>query len=519
MKFLALIKKTCLRIPEWIWVIVVYLFIHLPSLTLLPVFADEAIYIRWAQLIQDDMARYAFFSMADGKPPFFMWLLSIVLRFGSDPLLVGRLFSVGIGLLTVFALRSLVAQFTTSTLSRAAVTFAAIVLPFWFFYHRMVLMDGLLTLLLTCSFFCALELSKAVAGRKKSRIVIRHVVSLALSFGLAMMTKTPALFAIPIIALTPVYVWWDQGKRSLSMLLRSVAIVGIAGGLGMLLFFSLRISPLFGALFSRSGDFTFTTHDLLSGEWKYVFLESFPHNIMWLLAYLTPELCLISIFGLFFPKTRAKTLFLLICAFLFLSPLTLVGRVLWPRYFLPVAIFMTLAFGVSISQCAKHAVLRTVCIILLFIMSVRCAYFICVSLSNVARIPFVIEDEKQYISEWSAGYGNKEVRDFIVEQQAHLPSDGSRKIIVLTEGSFGTLPDGLLMYFHYGNAKNLEIHGIGVSIPKIPDEYIQKTQTNDVYYMVNSHRFRITDAEILKKVFEVKRPNGPSLLFYKVGKN
>ncbi|MCC6710949.1 MAG: hypothetical protein IT416_01195, partial [Candidatus Pacebacteria bacterium] len=35
-------------------VVGIYFLTHITALTLLPVFADEAIYIRWAQLIIDD---------------------------------------------------------------------------------------------------------------------------------------------------------------------------------------------------------------------------------------------------------------------------------------------------------------------------------------------------------------------------------------------------------------------------------------------------------------------------------
>lgn len=508
MKILRTFFNSCRHLPEWIWVVIAYAISHLFSLTLLPVFADEAIYIRWAQLIQDDAARYAFFSMADGKPPLFMWILTGVLHLGTDPLFIGRLLSAAIGLVTVFVLRALVIEFSKDPVARLVTTYAGIVLPFWFFYHRMVLMDGLLTLLLALTFFFALQLAK--------KPTVRSFMFMAVSFGLAMMTKTPALFAIPIIAITPVYVWLEQRKRKSISLFRTILMVGAAGVVGMLFFLSLRVSPLFGALFSRSGDFTFTTHDLISGEWKYVFLESFPHNIIWLAAYLTPELFVLSFMGLCFKRTRASVSFFLLCAFLFFSPLTLIGRVLWPRYFLPVSIFMTLALGISSAELIKHKVSKVLCYVLLFTMSIRCAYFIGISLRNVAQIPFVIEDKKQYLTEWSAGYGNIQVRNFIVQQQSKLPQDGSRKIIVLTEGSFGTLPDGLLMYFHTGNAKNLEIHGIGVSIPRIPQEYIELSKSNDVYYMVNSHRFGIIDQSILSKVFEVKRPEGINLLFFKV---
>lgn len=503
--------------PEWVWVVILYFLTHLPSLTLLPVFADEAIYIRWAQLIQDDAARYAFFSMADGKPPLFMWLLSVVLKFFADPLLAGRFLSLLVGLAMVFVLRRLVREFTLDDVSRWTVTLAVIFLPFWFFYHRMALMDSLLALMLSLSFLFAIRLSKYRDANLNQKLL--GMVVLAFSFGGALMTKTPALFAIPIIAITPVY-FWLQGKRGVGPLVRSLAWVGAGGVLGCLLFLLLRVSPLFGSLFARSTDFTFTFKDLISGEWRYVLGNSLRRNVGWLAFYLTPGFVLIGVLGLSFKQSRKDLLFLLLCAALFFAPLTLFGRVLWPRYFLPVTIFLTLAGGIGLGTCVKHKAFGIFCAILLGLSAMQSLYFVGSAYLKPEKLLFVAEDSSQYLYEWSAGYGNREVRDFIRQRQAQLPE--GRRIIVLTEGSFGTLPDGLLMYFHDGdNAKTMEVHGIGVGVSRIPEEYVQAAKTNEVYFVLNSHRFGIADLNTIKLVFEVKRPKSPKgesprLLFYQV---
>jgi 4-amino-4-deoxy-L-arabinose transferase-like glycosyltransferase len=519
MRFMSSALIRLKLVPEWIWVIIIYLVTHLPSLTLLPVFADEAIYIRWAQLIQDDAGRYAFFSMADGKPPLFMWALSIVLKFFSDPLLGGRLLSLLIGLLTVFVMRKLIREFTKEAIARWVVTLSVILLPFWYFYHRMALMDGLLTLLLSSSFFFAVRLSKGMDLSLRKRVLL--LAGLALSFAGSLMTKTPALFAIPVIAFTPIY-FWLQTKRKVPDLLRALAWVGVAGVIGCLIFLSLRISPLFGSLFARSTDFTFTFKDLISGEWRYVLGNSLKRNLGWIGFYLTPGIVLIAFLGIFIKKIRSNVLFLLTSAALFFAPLTLFGRVLWPRYFLPTIIFITLASALSFSEAIKQKTLRTISFLFLGLSGIISVYFVAVSFVNPANLPFVPEDSSQYLYEWSAGYGNSQVRDFIRERQAALPKDGSKRIIVLTEGSFGTLPDGLLMYFHAGdNAKTMEVHGIGVGVPRIPEEYIEAAKNNEVYYVLNSHRFGIADQSNLKKVFEIERPaspkgKSPSLLFFQV---
>jgi hypothetical protein len=89
---------------KWYLLVVgLYLLTHLPFLTSIPVFADESIYIRWAQLIIDDPGRYAFFAMNDGKTPLFIWSLVPFLKVFSDPLVAGRMLAVSVGLGTSFS--------------------------------------------------------------------------------------------------------------------------------------------------------------------------------------------------------------------------------------------------------------------------------------------------------------------------------------------------------------------------------------------------------------------------------
>jgi len=82
----------------------VYFFTRLQNLTSIPVFCDEAIYIRWAQIIKN-VETLRFIPLTDGKQPLFMWLLAFgPLRFISDPLVAGRLVSIFSGWITMLAL-------------------------------------------------------------------------------------------------------------------------------------------------------------------------------------------------------------------------------------------------------------------------------------------------------------------------------------------------------------------------------------------------------------------------------
>ena len=62
-----------------------------------PIFGDEAIYIRWAQVMKAEPT-LRFLPMSDGKQPLYMWVLMFLLKPTIDPLLLGRSLSMISGL-------------------------------------------------------------------------------------------------------------------------------------------------------------------------------------------------------------------------------------------------------------------------------------------------------------------------------------------------------------------------------------------------------------------------------------
>ena len=62
----------------------------------------------------------------------------------------------------------------------------------------------------------------------------------------------------------------------------------------------------------------------------------------------------------------------------------------------------------------------------------------------------------------------------------------------MSEGYFGTLPDGLLMYLHRTNVENINVTGIGYPIKTIEAQH--KTMANQyqkVLLVGNSHRLQL----------------------------
>jgi len=136
---------------EWKWYIfggvtifLAAIFLRVYNLTLLPVFVDEAIYIRWAQVMRAE-STLRFLPLSDGKQPLFMWLVIPFLKVFSDPLLAGRLVSVTAGAATLVGIFLLAYVLFKS--KKVAIMAALIyaVSPFSFFFDRMALADSLLS--------------------------------------------------------------------------------------------------------------------------------------------------------------------------------------------------------------------------------------------------------------------------------------------------------------------------------------------------------------------------------------
>ena len=72
----------------------------------LPIFGDEAIYLRWAQLVRGEGVSHGYWwvSLADPKPPLHYWLLAVVFRWLGDPLRAGRVLSVVLAVISLPAL-------------------------------------------------------------------------------------------------------------------------------------------------------------------------------------------------------------------------------------------------------------------------------------------------------------------------------------------------------------------------------------------------------------------------------
>ena len=469
-----------------ILIIIFYLATHLYHLTLLPVFADEAIYIRWTQLIIDDWRQYLFFPMNDGKTPLLMWLMVPFQFLFSDQLFAGRFVAVLIGLGQILGLSYLVKLLGENTKTSWLAMLLGSILPFWFFHHRMALTDTLLALGITWTFIGVIQI---VENKQKCL----WIGLTTLFFGLALWAKLPAILIIPNLFL---YTWLKPAK--LDSKIKQMAHITMAIIGGMVLFFSLKLHPVFSQLFSRGSDFLYPWKEVIfQGKWKDTIIN-IPTYLNYFGTYLTWPILLLNLLGQFLPDIKKRRIqhILLGSTILFAGPIALLGKVVYPRYFLPISIFITISAILVIQELLKiikkekiawkKIILGIILGAMLTNIGFKSSKFIYFSLTNPDSIPFVSADQEQYLYKWSSGHGVKKSVEFIKTQAKN------QTVAVATEGSFGTLPDGILMYFHRQNVDNIYVEGIGFPVREISQKFADKAQGfNQILLIVNDHRLEI----------------------------
>lgn len=496
-------KKLLYQYRFWLLFIVVYFLTHLLNLVALPVFADEAIYIRWAQLIMDDCKQYLFFPLNDGKTPLLIWFFVPFQYLFSDPLLAARLVSVITGLLQTFVLYLLAKVLGFRKQAMMLIAILTAILPFWFFHSRMALMDSLMTLFLSLSLLFSLKLLFLPAKDfLQSKKFWQYFFMTFISFGLSLWTKLPAVLFGPVLLFLPmIYVKKGGLKKNFLFCL----VMAIAVFFGLCFFLLLKIHPAFSQIFARGGDFLFKLPQLLAGEWRFG-ISQLPRYYYEFSSYLTPVGFFIPFLALFFKKNRRQHLVFILLALIYILPILIFGRVVYARYFLPVSIFFTLSIGLFLDQIwqmvsAQKQLFKKALgglFIALIIGNVfsPVAYWFYTAWFDVNHLPIPQNDRVQYLSEWSAGQGIKETAELIIN------SAQSQRIVMATEGYFGTLPDGILMYLHRKHVNNIAVTGIGQPVRELPQNFVsQMSLADQVWLLVNSHRLKMPmgEAKIIRQ--------------------
>jgi 4-amino-4-deoxy-L-arabinose transferase-like glycosyltransferase len=462
---------------EWKWailasvaILVLGLALRLYRVTLLPVFADEAIYIRWAQVMGAEPT-LRFLPLSDGKQPLFMWILMFYVRRLSDPLFAGRILSVFSGLGTtigIFAVSHLL--FKNKLVSLISSLIWAIS-PFSFLFDRMALVDSMLAMFSVWTMFFALLTSKT------KRLDMAMITGFFL--GGALLTKSPAIFILLLIPTTWIFVKRWGGVFKLLLLLVVTYLIGYG------MYNILRLGPNFHLISSRNADYVLPISHLWTN-----FKDPFIFHVQevfkdWFIKMGPWPILILGVFGLTTSfKKYWKEKLLLLSWFLF--PILVqseYAKVFTVRYILYTLPFFFILAASSFLETRKA--IRTIAITALVLFIGTSFIFDFYLLTDPAKAKLPNSERSGYLEEWTAGDGIKEIADFLRYQSLTI---NHQRIVVGTEGFFGTLPDGLQMYLN--DVPQITVIGTGLDFKEIPQSLMEsKKFGNKTYLVVNKSRF------------------------------
>lgn len=501
-----MIKKIILTF----FVIALYFFTRLQNLTTIPVFVDEAIYIRWSQIIKN-VETLRFIPLTDGKQPLFMWMLVPLFKFFQDPLFAGRFLSVLSGFGTMVTLSTICVvlvnfqtkekeplSFVFSSLNKSfslwlSTSFFYLLIPFAFFFDRMALPDCLLSFFGTVSLFFSLLLAKF------KRLDLALI--LGFSLGLSWLTKSPAIYFIVLSAISFLIYNYKNPKSFIYPL--------ISTGISFFIYNLLRLGPQFHMIAIRNKDYIWPVYEIL----KHPLDPLKPHisDIVSIYTQFISPLTIIlaSFLVIYLLLSHKMNRLFFIVTLWWLLPLicnAIFAKVFTSRYIL----FTLPPLMIFISSGLYQSIKNKKLLLFLFILLTPNLLWI----HKVSTNPFHVNlpsTETGYLSDWTSGWGIKEASSYLIGRSK------TENVIVGTEGYFGTLPDGLQIYTN--NVPNLTVFGVGLGFSNIPDKLIDaKNHGDEVYLLINKSRVNLTSQEKDKLVtaLEYKKPKDDSLILFRL---
>ncbi len=458
--------------------ILVFAFvIRIYHLTVLPVFADEAIYIRWSQVMGAE-ATLRFLPLSDGKQPLFMWVLMFIVRRFSDPLFISRLLSTFSGMGTILGIFFLTNLLFKNKKIALLSSFLWAVCPIAFFFDRMALVDSMLTM------FGVWTLLFAVITAQTKRLDTAMIGGFFLGF--ALLTKSPALFFTILIPTTWIY------AKNIKDLLKIIGLTLVTYVIGYAMYNILRLGPDFGAITTRNLDYVFPISHLWTN-----FKDPFIFHISeiftdWFIKMGPGVGLILLVIGILTGLRKYFRETLILFAW-FIFPLLVqseYAKVFTLRYVLMVIPFYIVLVSISFLA-LKTKLIRDLVVLLLVIFVIQALLFDRALITNPEAANLPSSERSGYLEEWSAGTGIKEVSDYIKA----LPTN--KQIIVGTEGFFGTLPDGLQIYLN--DYPKIVVVGTGLNFSDVPDKLKASLAAgNATYFVVNSDRIQIKPVDYPK---------------------
>lgn len=484
--------------------LVLFFGLRLFNLNRIPVFVDEAIYVRWSQIMRNEPS-LRFLPLSDGKQPLFMWATMPSLKLFSDPLVAGRMVSVFAGLISLFGIVFLTYILTQNLFLSSVSALIYAILPFSVFFDRMALVDSLLSTFGLWSFGLGALLIK------KPRLDLAMLLGFTIGFGL--ITKSPAIFFYLWQLFLFLALFDFRSKDVKKRLFKLVGAWLVTLIISLAIYNILRLGTNFNLVGSRNQDYLFSIREVLNHPANPLIGNS-KTTLLWLWYLLTPPF-LLCLFASFFSRFRKISVWIFFLSLFTLLAQALVAKVYTSRYILFATIPLIVPITLGLAELGTR-LKNTWLVISIFLLWPLILSAILIASPQKANLP--LDMRSGYLEEWTAGWGQKEIASYLIAKSAE-----GKKLIVGTDGYFGTLPDGLQIYTQ--GTPNITVIGGPPAITAIPESLINslKDKNNLVYLVANASRVNLSPADLsrLTLISRFEKPirldgTHESLLFYQL---
>ena len=477
--------------------IAAYFFTRLINLTIIPIFTDEAIYLRWAQIALGD-PRWRFISLIDGKQPLLIWLFLPALKIISDPLVAGRLVSVLMGSIALLGMVVFGWYLTKKARGGFIAGILYLVIPFFLHYDRLAIYEALFVAITVWTLFVSYLFAQ------KQRLDLALILGTAIGAGL--LTKSYASFFLILLPLGLVFIL----KRGISrkVLFKWLGLVAIVFVQSQIYENIQRLSEFRHIIALKNLTFIYSFSEFFADPFQSVRGNGYG-LYTWLVAYLTWPLLLLIISAnvWLIRKDWRKGVFFLGFFLIPFATLAFFGRVIYPRFLM----FMLPAFLLPLVIFIDHLLTRfkqALFWVFLFILILLPAfYFDFKLLTDPIRAPFPLVDRQQFINDWPAGYGIAEVVAYLKEEAKNGP------IVVGTDGTFGLYPMALELYL--GKDPNV-IFKPYWPLNEFPKDLLEEAKSKPTFLLFKEKQEYPSDWPLVK-ISEYQRGDGPTYLkFFRV---
>jgi 4-amino-4-deoxy-L-arabinose transferase-like glycosyltransferase len=250
--------------------------------------------------------------------------------------------------------------------------------------------------------------------------------------GFALLAKSSCQLFIGLSAFAPVLFFEKNLKKFVPKAINYFFLLGIGVIIAFAMYNIQRLSPFLHFVAEKNYTFISTPKELLHNPFQNVIpnIYNIPLYILWESGVIV---ILVGVAGLLalLRKDRKLGLYFLIWVVIPYIVVMFINKVLFPRYiiFLP-TLFVILAayFLDSFKKLQK---------VLIALIAVSVVYYHYTIIFNPWNIPFPDVDRGQYLEDWPAGWGIKEIMTYSREHSSDKP------VILLGEGNFGMAGDVL----------------------------------------------------------------------------